>query len=64
MVRLRAGGKLDGTFANGGIERIDVSGRTDAAHGLALQENGKVVLAGETWIAGSPRFLVARLRAG
>jgi uncharacterized delta-60 repeat protein len=64
MVRLRAGGKLDKTFGDDGIVRVDVAGRTDAAHGLALQANGKVLLAGETWAAGSPRFLVARLRAG
>ena len=64
VVRLRAGGRLDGTFGTGGVTRVDVSGGTDAAHGSALQANGKVVLAGETWAAGSPRFLVARLRAG
>jgi uncharacterized delta-60 repeat protein len=64
VIRLRAGGKLDGTFGSDGVTRIDVSGGTDAAHGLAAQANGKVVLAGETWAAGSPRFLVARLRAG
>jgi hypothetical protein len=64
LVRLRAGGKLDKTFGDDGVVRVDVAGRTDAAHGLALQANGKVLLAGETWAAGSPRFLVARLRAG
>ena len=64
VVRLQARGTLDDTFADAGVERIDVARGTDAAHGLALQANGKVVLAGETWIAGSPRFLVARLRAG
>ena len=63
VVRLRAGGKLDDTFAVGGIGRVDVAGGTDAAHGLALQANGKIVLTGETWTSGSPRFLVARLRA-
>jgi hypothetical protein len=60
-----AGGKLDDTFADtfavDGIARIDVTGGTDAAHGLALQANGKIVLA---WNSGSPRFLVARLKAG
>ncbi len=64
VVRLGAGGKLDGTFGAGGVTRVDVSGGTDAAHGLALRTNGKVLLAGETWTAGSPRFPVARLRAG
>jgi len=64
VVRLRAGGKLDGTFGSGGVTRVDVSGGPDTAHGVALQVNGKVLLAGESWTAGSPRFLVARLRAG
>jgi uncharacterized delta-60 repeat protein len=64
VVRLRAGGRIDDTFAVGGIERVDVAGGTDAAHGLALQANGKIVFAGETWNSGSPRFLVARLEAG
>jgi uncharacterized delta-60 repeat protein len=64
VVRLRAGGKVDDGFAVGGIERVDVTGGTDAAHGLALQENGKIVFVGETWNSGTPRFLVARLRAG
>jgi uncharacterized delta-60 repeat protein len=64
VVRLRAGGKLDGTFGTNGVTRLDVAGRTDAAHGLALEANGKVLVAGETSVAGAPRFLVARLRAG
>jgi uncharacterized delta-60 repeat protein len=64
VVRLRRGGKLDDTFGVGGVARVDVAGATDAAHGLARQASGKIVLAGETWVAGSPRFLVARLRAG
>ena len=63
VVRLRAGGKLDPTFATGGVARIDVAGSINAAHGLAIQANGKIVFAGETWWAGVPRFLVARLRA-
>ena len=64
VVRLRAGGRLDDTFGDGGVALVDVAGDTDAAHGVAIQENGKVVLAGETWTRGTPRFLVARLRAG
>jgi uncharacterized delta-60 repeat protein len=64
VVRLRHGGKLDDTFGVGGVARVDVAGATDAAHGVGRQADGKIVLAGETWIAGSPRFLVARLRAG
>jgi uncharacterized delta-60 repeat protein len=64
VVRLRAAGRLDDTYGDGGVALVDVAGRTDAARGVAIQENGKVVLAGETWSKGTPRFLVARLRAG
>jgi uncharacterized delta-60 repeat protein len=63
VVRLRADGTLDPTFATNGVARIDVAGGTDAAHGIALQPNGKVVAAGETWTKGVPRFLVIRLTA-
>jgi uncharacterized delta-60 repeat protein len=63
VVRLLARGRLDDTFGAGGVALVD-AGATDAAHGVALQENGKVVLAGETWAKGTPRVLVARLRAG
>jgi len=64
VVRLRATGRLDDTFGVGGVARVDAAGTTDAAHGVAIQDNGKVALAGETWMLGTPRFLVARLRAG
>ena len=63
VVRLRADGRVDPTFATKGVARIDVAGATDAAHGIALQPNGKIVAAGETWKKGIPRFLVIRLTA-
>ena len=63
VVRLRADGRVDPTFATKGVARIDVAGATDAAHGIALQPNGKTVAAGETWVNGVPRFLVIRLTA-
>jgi uncharacterized delta-60 repeat protein len=63
VVRLRADGSLDPSFATNGAARIDVVGGTDAAHGIARQPNGKIVVAGETWRKGVPRFLVIRLTA-
>jgi uncharacterized delta-60 repeat protein len=63
VVRLRADGSLDPTFATNGVARVDVAGGTDAAHGIARQPNGKIVAAGETWRRGVPRFLVFRLTA-
>ncbi len=61
IVRLKAGGGLDTTFGGDGIVRIDVSGTTDAASSAALQDNGKLVVAGQTWRGGVPRFVVARV---
>ena len=63
VVRLRADGSLDPTFATNGVARVDVAGGTDAAHGIARQPTGKIVAAGETWRKGVPRFLVIRLTA-
>ncbi len=61
VVRLKEGGALDTTFSGNGIVRIDVSGTTDAASAAALQANGKLVVAGQTWRGGHPRFVMARL---
>ena len=60
-MRLKQHGALDTTFSGNGIVRIDVSGTTDAASAAALQANGKLVVAGQTWRGGVPRFVVARL---
>jgi uncharacterized delta-60 repeat protein len=61
VVRLKEGGALDTMFSGNGIVRIDVFGTTDAASAAALQANGKLVVAGQTWRGGQPRFVVARL---
>jgi uncharacterized delta-60 repeat protein len=61
VIRLKAGGALDSTFSGDGIRRIDVAGSTDAAADGLLQPNGKLVVAGQSWRDGVPRFVVARL---
>lgn len=63
-VRLKGGGALDTTFGGGdGIVGIDLAGAGDVAHGVALQADGRIVVAGAGWVGTTPRFLVARLRA-
>jgi uncharacterized delta-60 repeat protein len=64
VVRLKATGRPDPTFAGDGIARIDVSGSgsVDTAAAAALQSNGKVIAAGQTWHGGIPRFVIARIR--
>jgi len=61
VIRLKAGGRLDTTFSGDGIMRIDVSGTTDAAAAAVLQDNGKLVIAGQTWRGGVPRFVLTRV---
>jgi len=61
VIRLKAGGALDTTFSGDGIFRIDVAGSTDAAADGLLQRNGKLVVAGQSWRAGVPRFVLARI---
>ena len=50
VVRLNEDGSLDSSFGTGGIALIDLSdtpgGSSDVAHAMALQPDGKIVLAG------------------
>jgi hypothetical protein len=61
VMRLKAGGGLDTSFSGDGIVRIDVSGTADAAAAAVLQDNGKLMIAGQTWRSGVPRFVLARV---
>jgi uncharacterized delta-60 repeat protein len=63
VAKLRAAGTLDPTFSSDGRFALDTSDARDTAAAALLQGNGKLVLAGETWHRGAPRFLVVRLRA-
>jgi uncharacterized delta-60 repeat protein len=49
VVRYTSAGVLDGSFGTGGIATFDISsGSADAAHGLAVQADGKLIVAGTT----------------
>jgi uncharacterized delta-60 repeat protein len=61
IIRLKAGGALDRSFSGDGILRIDVAGSTDAGADGLLQPNGKLVVAGQSWRRGAPRFVLARI---
>src|SRR5512144_1533228 len=67
VARFEAEGTLDPTFGNGGLVTIDFDGGTggDHAEGIALQADGRIVIAGTTHGAGlqSDDFAVARLSA-
>ena len=61
VIRLTARGALDTSFSGDGIVRIDVAGSTDAAADGLLQPNGRLVVGGQSWRDGVPRFVLARL---
>jgi uncharacterized delta-60 repeat protein len=62
VVRLTAGGSFDSSFGNGGVATID-SGGPDFAGRVALQPDGKILVAGTTATGvNSGNILVARLQ--
>ena len=63
-VRYDSDGNLDTTFGTGGLVRIQFTSCADAEHiaALALQSDGKILLAGSAYINGNTYgFAVARL---
>lgn len=60
IVRLKDSGLLDGTFGDGGVASIDVSGTTDAGSAGALAPGRRLAVVGETWVDGLPRMLTGR----
>jgi uncharacterized delta-60 repeat protein len=63
VVRLKSGGVLDPSFGGGdGLVTVD-GGGLDTARAVARQPDGSIVVAGELWTGGDPRFLVTRFLA-
>src|SRR5205814_3777910 len=62
-IHLLANGQLDTSFGTNGWAQIDMGGEYEIAYGVAVQSDGKIVLAGETldFDTGSDDFGVARL---
>lgn len=65
-VALAQSGDLLGSYGNGGISTVPIPGASDVtATDVALQSNGRVVVAGyESGNSGSDRFVVVRFRPG
>ena len=65
VVRLRANGKLDHSFARDGVKSVNFRGhRYDDAYGVALQPDGRIVAAGLSAVGfrrEDPRVAVLRL---
>ncbi|NUS31118.1 MAG: DUF11 domain-containing protein [Streptomyces sp.] len=66
LMRHKADGSLDTAFGDGGTTLTDFAGGEDRAHGVALQPDGKIVVAGESGRSegGCCSFTVARYTAG
>jgi uncharacterized delta-60 repeat protein len=60
LVRYTDKGKLDPSFGTGGIVTTDFFGSDDEIGGIAVQPNGKLVVAGSTSNNGISEFSVAR----
>lgn len=61
VVRFNDDGTLDGTFGTGGIVTVAVGPSTDVANEVAIQADGKIVVAGYTSNAGVFEIAVLRL---
>ncbi len=60
VFRYTVKGKLDGTFGHGGKVFTDFFAGADTARGIALQDNGKIVVAGDAAKGATSRMAVAR----
>lgn len=65
VARYNADGSLDTGFGSGGKASTSIAGKYDAAQGLALQGDGKIVLVGRVAVNGSsdPDFGIVRTNA-
>jgi uncharacterized delta-60 repeat protein len=65
LARYKPDGTLDATFSGDGKVTTNFTTRSDQASDVAVQANGKIVLAGWAGAGGSdPRFALARYRGG
>lgn len=66
VLRFRADGTLDPSFADGGKFVLPIGTGTDRAHAVAIQDDGKIVVGGESLTATNTTgrdFALIRLRA-
>jgi uncharacterized delta-60 repeat protein len=60
LLRLERDGVIDTTFGSGGKVLTDVAGGADTAYAVAVQPDGKIVVAGSATVGASLDFVVAR----
>jgi uncharacterized delta-60 repeat protein len=61
IVQYRANGRVDKTFGAGGTATVPIGTRSDEAFATALQDDGKLVLAGSARSGSDSNFALARL---
>ena len=63
VARYNAGGFLDTTFGNNGVATIDLGSANDAVNGMSLDDQGKILLIGDTFdpSTGNAEVGLARL---
>ncbi len=57
-------GRLDAAFGDAGVLLVDLGGELDGASGLAVQEDGRVIVAGTTRSGGAGELVVVRVHLG
>ncbi|NQT78294.1 MAG: hypothetical protein HQ565_11305 [Bacteroidetes bacterium] len=60
MVRFNADGTPDNTFGTGGLVTTDIDGNLDNAYAMAIQDDGKILLAGEAYTGGKRNVGIVR----
>lgn len=61
IVRYNSNGSIDNSFGNGGITTTDFGGGLDIGYSIALQNDGKIVIAGVAdYLGGDSDFAIAR----
>jgi uncharacterized delta-60 repeat protein len=60
VMRLGANGSADGTFGSGGLATTGFSTQDDFARAVAIQPDGRIVVAGQSSNRSNPDFAIAR----
>ncbi|HYV91298.1 MAG TPA: T9SS type A sorting domain-containing protein [Chitinophagales bacterium] len=63
LVRYQSNGAPDNTFGTNGIVTTDLSGTDDVGYGIAVQSDGKILVAGSTKVGSANNFVLVRYNA-
>lgn len=62
VIRFNADGSIDTNFGSGGLAMVDFTGKFDVGTSVALQPDGKILIAGHSIVSGY-QFSIARLNS-